>query len=126
MTGTDSKSAFKDLSKAITQVADCLQNLAGALEERSEQAEAPPVAKAIAGAEPKRVVIQPREVVFTNGKTLYSQVYQLIVNQPGGISVKEMKKALDISGPSLANVLQRLKNDGKIQAKSRGVYTIVL
>lgn len=125
MAPNDTRNALKDLSQAVSQVAECLQNLASALSTNRERPK-PPAETPDVNAEPRRVVIQPKEVVFTEGKTLYSRVYQMIANHPQGVSVQQMKKTLGIAGPSLANVLHRLKVDGKIKTRSRGVYVIML
>jgi predicted Rossmann fold nucleotide-binding protein DprA/Smf involved in DNA uptake len=72
--------------------------------------------KAVAKKTPAKKAALPKQL------TVLDAVFDSIKRTKKGVTVAKLKEKLDLNAKQLSNALYKLSKQGKIEAKSRGLY----
>jgi predicted Rossmann fold nucleotide-binding protein DprA/Smf involved in DNA uptake len=75
-----------------------------------------PAKKAVAKKTPAKKAALPKQL------TVLDAVFDSIKRTKKGVTVAKLKEKLDLNAKQLSNTLYKLSKQGKIEAKSRGLY----
>ena len=112
---------LKDTMKSITKAMNSLSTEIVRLEKRLDKLEAG-VSKAYTLKRRKKAVAKKATAKGPKKGTAKDSVYTVISKSKKGVGMAVLKKRTGFNDKKIANIINRLKKEGKIATPKRGVY----